>query len=87
MGGCEYLADVIFREENVSGSQVSMDELLTGEIVHAQRNLRAEIQQSLGKILRDILTWTGTQNLHQLSVTCMQVFIQVAIAMLIATAS
>ena len=46
-----HLANVVFREENVPGCQITMNELFPGEILHAQGNLGAELEQALGEVL------------------------------------
>ena len=45
-----YLADEVISEEDVPGSEVTVDKLFSSQVLHTQGYLRGEVEQLLGKV-------------------------------------
>ena len=54
---CTHFANIIFSEEDISGSKVSVDEALVTEVVHTTSNIPSKSQQHLRDMLSNRLTF------------------------------
>lgn len=52
-----HFANIVFCEENISGSKVSVDETLIAEVVHATSNITSKSQQEWRNKLVDTFTF------------------------------
>jgi len=56
-----YFTNVIFSEEDIPGSKISVDEALVTEVVHATPNITSKSQQQLRNMLSNRFTISVVQ--------------------------